>query len=231
MTKITTRPKDKRSTVDEIADFLYREITTLHLLPGTRISEPDIAERFGVSRQPVRDAFRRLEAMDLILVRPKKATEVRKFSARAIEKSRFIRAAIEAAALREAAIKCGKADGYHLDACISMQHKALIESDYATFGQLDYEFHEQICHIGAVPYAFEVIRTEKEKVDRLCALGLAKERRMPELIADHEAIAAAIKANNPDAAVSAGMLHLTRLDETIAAIRVNRAAYFEDDDA
>ncbi len=231
MNKITNLPKDKRSTVDEIVDFLYREITTLRLLPGTRISEPDIAERFGVSRQPVRDAFRRLEAMDLILVRPKKATEVRKFSALAIEKSRFVRAAVEAAALREAAKKCGRADGYQLDACIAMQHKALAENDYSGFGRLDYEFHEQICRIGRVPYAFDVIRYEKEKVDRLCVLGLAKERRMPELIADHEAIAAAIKGNDPEAAASAGMLHLSRLDETIAAIRINSAAYFEDDDA
>ena len=229
MTRMITPTQDKRGIVDEIVDFLYAEITSLRLLPGTRISEPDIAERFGVSRQPVRDAFRRLEAMELILVRPKKATEVRKFSALAIEKSRFLRAAVEAAALREAAKRCGKADGFQLDACIAMQHRALAQNDHAGFGALDYEFHQQICQIGCVPYAFDVIRAEKAKVDRLCVLGLAKERRMPELIADHEAIAAAIKANDPEAAASAGMLHLSRLDETIAAIRVKNAAYFEDD--
>ena len=53
---------------------------------------------------------------------------------------------------------------------------------------------------------------------------------MPELIEDHEAITAALKAGDAEAAVAAGMLHLTRLDETIAAIRVNSAAYFDDEE-
>lgn len=230
MSKIAALPEQRRSSVDDIVDYLYREISTLRLLPGTRISETDIAARFGVSRQPVRDAFRRLESMDLILVRPKKATEVKKFSAKAIEKSRFVRAAVEAAVLRKAAEHIDLAGGFQLDACLALQHKALAECDHAAFGRLDYEFHKAICDIGHVPYAFDVIRTEKEKVDRLCVLGLAKEKRMPELIEDHEAITAALKAGDAEAAVAAGMLHLTRLDETIAAIRVNSAAYFDDEE-
>ncbi|MBE3636795.1 GntR family transcriptional regulator [Mangrovicoccus algicola] len=228
MAKTAALPADKRVTVDEIADYLYREITSLRLLPGTRISETDIAMRFGVSRQPVRDAFRRLETMDLILVRAKKATEVRKFSIRAIEKSRFVRAAVEAAALRQAAAMCDAAGGFQLDACIALQRKALAEKDFAGFAGLDYDFHKTICEIGKVPYAFDVIRSEKEKVDRLCILGLSKEDRMPQLVADHEAIATAVKAGDAERAVTAGMAHLGRLDDTIAAILVQSAAFFED---
>ncbi|SFA95689.1 DNA-binding transcriptional regulator, GntR family [Poseidonocella pacifica] len=230
MSKVATLPEDRRNIVDDIAEYLYREITSMRLLPGTRISETDIAAQFGVSRQPVRDAFRRLESMELILVRPKRATEVRKFSIQAIEKSRFVRASIEAAALRKAAEHCDVAGGFQLDSCIALQQKALAERDFGAFGALDYDFHRAICEIGRVPYAFEVIKAEKEKVDRLCILGLAKEQRMPELIRDHEEIARAIKAGDAEAAVAAGMRHLSRLDDTIAAIRVNSAAYFADDE-
>ncbi|MBU2962788.1 GntR family transcriptional regulator [Citreicella sp. C3M06] len=229
MTKTASLTASRRNSVDDIVDHLYREITSLRLLPGTRISETDIASQFGVSRQPVRDAFRRLETMDLILVRPKKATEVKKFSMRAIEKSRFVRAAVEAAALRKAAELCDKAGGFELDSRIAMQHKALANEDYSGFGALDYAFHKAICEIGQVPFAFDIIKEEKEKVDRLCILGLSKERRMPQLIQDHEDIAAAIKAHDAEAAVAAGMRHLSRLDETIAAIQINSAAYFTDD--
>lgn len=222
--------EDRRTSVDDIVDHLYHEITTLRLLPGARISETDIATHFGVSRQPVRDAFRRLENLDLILVRPKRATEVKKFSAKAIEKSRFVRAAVEAAALRLAAKNCDLAGGYQLDACIALQQKALAEKDYGAFADLDYDFHQAICTIGQVPYAFDVIKAEKEKVDRLCILGLAKEQRMPQLIEDHEAIAAAVKAGRGEDAVAAGMLHLSRLDETVNSIRINNAAYFTEDE-
>lgn len=229
MSKAVTIGGDRRRVVDEIAGHLQQEISSLKLLPGTRISETDIAEKFGVSRQPVRDAFRKLESLDLILVRPKRATEVKKFSARAIEKSRFVRAAIEAAALREAAKHFDTAGGFQLEACIALQQKALFERDFASFARLDYDFHRAICEIGKVPYAFEVIKVEKERVDRLCILGLAKEQRMPQLIEDHKAIASAIQSRNGQAAVDVGMAHLSRLDETIESIRLNNAAYFIDD--
>lgn len=227
----TATPRTRQSSVAMIVDFLYREITLMRLLPGTRISEADIAARFGVSRQPVREAFSRLEAMDLILVRPKKATEVRKFSASSIEKSRFVRAAIEAATLRKAAKACGTAEGFQLDAQMALQRKAWAERDHKAFGELDYDFHRTLCEIGGVPYAFDLIRAEKEKVDRLCTLGLSKEERMPQLISDHQDMTDAIKAGDGESAVEAGMIHLSRLDETIAAIRKTGSAYFEEGDA
>lgn len=222
--------KDRRPSVDIVADYLYDEITSLRLLPGTKISEADVAAKFGVSRQPVRDAFTRLENMDLLMIRPQKATEVRRFSKTAIEKSRFIRAAVEAAMLRCAARECDEAGGLMLDVCLAQQRLALKTADFDAFGQLDYDFHRTLCEIGKVPYAFEVISAEKAKVDRLCTLGLAKEDRMPELVADHESIAAAVRANNAEEAVVAGMLHLSRLDDTIEAIKAQNSAYFEDDD-
>lgn len=81
-----------------------------------------------------------------------------------------------------------------------------------------------------VPFAFDIIKEEKAKVDRLCMLGLAKEDRMPQLIGDHEEIVAAVKAGQAEKAAEAGLRHLTRLDATIEAIRINSAAYFEADD-
>lgn len=217
-----------RSSVDRIVEQLYDDIRQMRLLPGTRISETDIASQFGVSRQPVRDAFNRLANMDLILIRPKKATEVKKFSTAAIERSRFVRASVEAEVLRRASAHCTPADGHQLDACLAMQNKALAESDHAAFARLDYEFHQTLCEIAGVPFAFDVIRAEKEKVDRLCMLGLSKENRMPQLVEDHEAIARAVKDGDAEAAAKAGMRHLSRLDDTIEAIRVTSAAYFDD---
>ncbi len=68
---------------------------------------------------------------------------------------------------------------------------------------------------------------EKSKVDRLCMLSLSKEDRMPELVIDHEEIAEAVKAGDAERAIAAGMIHLGRLDETIARISETNANYFE----
>ena len=80
---------ERRTTTDEVFDRLHEEIVTLELLPGTKLSEVEVARRFGVSRQPVRDAFNRLSNLDLLLIRPQKATEVRGFSIERIARARL----------------------------------------------------------------------------------------------------------------------------------------------
>ena len=221
--------RERRTSVDEIFEYLYDEITSLRLKPGDKISEADIAAQFGVSRQPVRDAFSRLDNLDLLLIPPQKATEVKRFSSREIEKSRFVRASVEAEVLRRAARRCDAAAAARLDAALDQQRKVIADNAYQKFGALDYEFHRTLCQIAGVEFAFDVIAAEKAKVDRLCMLGLAKEDRMPLLLKDHEAIAKAIKDGDGEAAVAAGMLHLSRLDATIDAISETNSNYFESD--
>ena len=219
-----------RTTVDVVTDYLMEEISSLRLLPGTKISEADIAAQFSVSRQPVRDAFNRLANLDLLMIRPQRATEVRRFSAAAIEKSRYIRAAIEMDVLRRAAAACDAADAANLDKSLELQEETLAADDYASFSKLDYRFHRLLCDIAKAPFAFDVISEEKAKVDRLCLLGLANESRMPELIADHAEIARLIKMGHGQAAIEVGQLHLARLDSTIEAIKQEHPGYFDDAD-
>ena len=224
-------PNDRRTTVDAIFEHLLAEINSLRLRPGDRISEAEIAAQFGVSRQPVRDAFTRLANLDLLQIRPQRATEVKRFSAREIEKSRFVRAAVESEVLRRAARNIDAVGAAKLALCLERQRDMISAQDYKAFGALDYAFHQELCAIAGVDFAFEVIASEKAKVDRLCMLGLSKEDRMPQLVADHEAIAAAITAGDAEGAVAAGMVHLSRLDATLEAIQASNAQYFTPDPA
>ena len=186
-----TQLSERRTSVDDIFDHLYEEILSLRLRPGDKISEADIAAQFGVSRQPVRDAFNRLATLDLLQIRPQRATEVKRFSSREIAKSRFVRAAIEQEVLRRAAKHCDAHGAALLDAALAAQDQAIRDQDVDAFGALDYEFHKVLCDIGQVDFAFDVIMTEKSKVDRLCILSLSKGDRMPELVAEHLDIAEA----------------------------------------
>lgn len=218
---------ERRTSVDEIFEYLHEEIVTLNLRPGDKISEAEIAAKFGVSRQPVRDAFSRLSNLDLLLIRPQRATEVKRFSAKAIRKSRFVRAAVEAEVLRRAAALCTDEDARLLDQALAEQRNAMEAGDFETFGSLDYAFHHRLCQIAQTEFAFDIISTEKAKVDRLCMLGLSKENRMPQLLRDHQAIADAVKDGDSERAVEAAMHHLSRLDSTIAEISATNASYFD----
>lgn len=222
-----SRVTKRRTSVDDVFAYLHVQIISLGLLPGDKISEADIAARFGISRQPVRDAFSRLENLDLLLIRPQRATEVKRFSMREIEKSRFVRAAIEMEVLRRACVECDADGAARLDAALGSQLKVVEACDVESFGTLDYDFHKVICEIAKADFAFDVIMTEKTKVDRLCRLALSKEQRLPELLKDHQRIANAITANDADLAVEVGMFHLSRLDATIKLITETNANYFE----
>lgn len=218
---------ERRTTVDDVFEYLHDQIASLQLKPGDRISEAEIAAQFGVSRQPVRDAFSRLANLDLLLIRPQRATEVRRFSMRAIEKARFVRMSIEKEVLTRAATYCDDAGAARLADELDKQSKAVANKDVERFGQLDYEFHKVLCDIARADYAFDVILEEKAKVDRLCMLGLEKEQRMPELVEDHRDITSAVIDQDAAAAVDAGMKHLSRLDGTIERITETNANFFE----
>lgn len=219
---------ERRTSVDSIFDHLYNEIACMRLLPGTKISEAEIARLFEVSRQPVRDAFNRLENLDLLLIRPQKATEVKRFSFTAITTARFVRGAVEAQVLRHAARLCTQKQSDLLKASLDKQRVVVKDNNFDNFRALDYKFHQTLCNIGEVDFAFDVIAKEKAKVDRLCMLGLSHDERLDQLLDDHINIAAMVSANDEEGAVKAGMLHLSRLDSTINAIREKHSDYFDD---
>ena len=64
------------SVTDQVFDELQRQVMTLELAPGTRISEVEVAKTLDVSRQPVRDAFYRLSKLGFLVIRPQRATTV-----------------------------------------------------------------------------------------------------------------------------------------------------------
>ena len=223
----TTRTRERRTSVDVVFETLYSAIVKLEMLPGDKISEAEIAAQFGVSRQPVRDAFSRLANLGLLLIQPQKATEVKRFSRREVAKSRFVRVCVESEVMRRAAKNATPATKVALDANLAQQAVAVAAGNYEKFGKLDYEFHNILCKAGKVDFAFEVISLEKANVDRLCMLSLSKEDRMPELLDDHTKIAACVTAGDVEGADAIGRIHLSRLDATIDAIFKDKPEYFE----
>ncbi len=216
-----------RTTTDIVFDHLYKEISSLRLLPGARISEADIANQMGVSRQPVRDAFNRLSNLGLLLIRPQRATEVRGFSMKDIQTARFVRLSVELEVVTRACATWRRENAEALGAQIALQQEAVQSGETSGFHDLDYDFHRLICELGGHPMAFETIEGCKQKVDRLCVLSLRKAYEMEAVIKDHEKIATALETGSVDTARAAVEKHLSRLDATIGEIHKAHANYFE----
>jgi DNA-binding GntR family transcriptional regulator len=111
------------SAAATIEKDLRRAIIELELLPGTRLSEQEIANRLGVSRQPVREALIRLANSRLIEIRPHRGTVVARISAREMTEALFVRQAVEIAVVAKAASRLILGSGSALPICCSSRRK------------------------------------------------------------------------------------------------------------
>lgn len=213
---------------DVVFDKLYAQITQLDLLPGTKISETEIAKTFGYSRQPVREAFTRLAKLNLLLIRPQRATVVRPFSRKLIANARFVRAAIELEVVRAAARDRDPSLDGPLKANLRKQADAIGAGDTTQFHQLDYDFHRLLCASAKQSFAFAIIAENKAQVDRLCMLSLTSADAMDVLYKDHEQLLEALFCGDEQAADALLRLHLDRLTPTIDAIYTTHQAYFDE---
>ncbi|WP_323764879.1 GntR family transcriptional regulator [Marinovum sp.] len=226
MLKLMDTPMARTST-DMVFNTLYDQISTLKLLPGTKMSEAEVASRMGVSRQPVRDAFNRLGNMGLLTIRPQRATEVRGFSLEEIQNSRFIRLAVELEVIKEACAVWDDTRAEQLAASIDAQQAAIDAGQNDRFHEMDYDFHRLICELGGLPLAFDTIERCKQTVDRLCMLSLGQVRAVTDVITDHRDIAQALSDRDDTAVRTVMRRHLRRLDDTITRIHTQHAEYFE----
>ncbi len=218
---------ERRTATDHVFDNLHEEIMTLKVLPGTKMSEAEIAERFGISRQPVRDAFNRLDNLDLLLIRPQRATVVRGFSMEKIAEARFLRLAAELEVIRNAGDKwddlCSEKMRYNLQ----QQRRAADTQQWDEFQALDIRFHVLFCELGECWQAIDTINSCRRKTARLCVLSFTKDKEVETVIEDHRLLIEALDNRDIVAATDTLRQHLSRLDSVIAGVQVAHSEYFE----
>lgn len=218
----------RRTNTDDIFDKIYADITTLRLKPGTKVSEVEIARQFDVSRQPVREAFIRLSNMGLLLVRPQRATVVKKISLKDIADSRFVRKAIEVEVVR---VACEKFEDSHkaaFDENMALQTEAVENNDFQAFKDLDVQFHKLLCLVSGSELAFRTILESKLQVDRLCTFALSRRTEFKDVYQDHIKMFDFLQQGDADGLVALMRLHLSRLDSTIAEATASNQDFFVD---
>lgn len=133
---------------DSIYEKLKEEIIHLAIKPGTMLREIDIADRFNVSRTPVRDVLVRLENDGLVEVVSQKGTYITKIDVDSISGMMYIREAVEAAILNDIIdnISVGQTNILSLILLEQKEILALPESEerHARFYENDNRFHYNI---------------------------------------------------------------------------------------
>lgn len=135
----------------EVAVRLRQDISKGRLSPGTRLLEGDLAERFGVSRGPVREALRDLARSGLVVGLPNRGMFVCTTSDADLEEIFVLREALEYAALRLAIAKLLPEDAERLRGLLRAMEAARERRDSTARKTLDLRFHREIFVIAGSP--------------------------------------------------------------------------------
>ena len=194
-----------------VFDAIRQAIVQLKLRPGNLLSEADVARQLGVSRQPVREAFIKLAEVGLVEVKPQRGTFVMLISIRQVQNVRFIREAIEVAAVRKAALEASSKRVDEFRRLIDAQREAERRSDHMEFLRLDEAFHQALAHSVGTDYAWRVLENLKAQMDRVRHLSMPDATPIDVLVGQHAAIIDAVARHAPDEAEAAMRTHLSEI--------------------
>lgn len=209
----------------QLIESLRGRIVRGELAPGTRLSEQDIADAYGLSRQPVREAFIRLAGEGLVEVRPQRGTFVRKIFMQEVEASRFVREAVEVEIARLAAVSGDAGLVSDLRGIVNEQAR-VCDRDALAFMRLDERFHRRIAEGAGKAGAWSHLQPIKMHMDRVRYLTIV-EFPLGRLVGEHRSIVEALAGRDSDAAAAAIRSHLRGVLEDLPLIAATQPDYFQ----
>lgn len=194
-----TTPKDAYSLILEAIDVgLYK--------PGDRLVESDLAEQFGVSRTPIREALQRLETQSL-LARDGRSLIVASLDHNQMAELYVVRCELEGLAARLAARHATAEEVQVLRDMV--QEDAVLVSDPAALARANRRFHTQIHLASHNRYLVQQLDLVHRSMALMATTSLAVEGRGQIALSEHDAIVTAIENGDEDAAYEALKEHIS----------------------
>jgi DNA-binding GntR family transcriptional regulator len=190
-----------RNLPDRLADHLVVMIAKGQLKPGQRVFEKDICKIQGVSRIPVREALRLLQAQGVVRTEPNRGTYVTEFAPDEMMEMLQLRLAVERIALHrmlDRGVCAGDIRSKFSDVMSAMRRAATLH-DRLAFCQADLSFHHRIIELSASP----VLAPTWQLLSRGVLIFLVQEEEydidFESLIEEHELILEFLQFGKKDA--------------------------------
>ena len=209
-----SRPLERRVFREEIREQLIEDILNGRLAPGARIVETRIAQQFGVSQGPVREALRDLELFGFVVSSPFRGTQVRKISTEDLLEIYPIRAALEGVAARAAAVRIDEATLAHLDDLIGLMREAAARDDHRAEADVDHAFHHAIVKASGNRMLEHVWQTMRLSITT-CVTHSVTHRSLHEIAERHVDVLEALRSRDPQRAEAAMRRHIEEPGEWI----------------
>ncbi|WP_040663204.1 GntR family transcriptional regulator [Neptuniibacter caesariensis] len=206
MTEITDNKAfepETRTLADRVCEQIVNAIVIGEIPPGQKISEPELARTYGISRGPLREAMRRLEALRLVERKPHVGARVVNLSAKELVEIYRVREALEGMACRLAAENMPQDEIDSLRALLNEHEESIEQLDGRSYFQKegDLDFHYRIVHGSKNSKLLEFLGGDLYHLVRMYRYQFSVSSSRPKrALKEHRQIIDAIEARDPELA-------------------------------
>jgi len=177
----------RRPLSQQVADKIVEAVASGAIRPGQRVTDSDLALRFGVSRNPVREAIKILEAQVIIVSNPHRSTHVVVFDQDKLDQIAMARLAIEKLAFSDAAAAyAGDPTRLReLDRIIEDMEQCARRNDLMGISKADLAFHRAVCMASGNQIVLTLWETIARHMQISFNMELHRDTEPPEAIPEH----------------------------------------------
>lgn len=190
---------------EQVAERLRARIYAHELAPGVWIDEQSLADEFGISRTPLREALKVLAAEGLVLLKPRRGCYVAALAERDLDEIFPVLALLEGRVAEEATRRLASADFSRLEEIHAELERHAAAHDIDRFFAANQKFHSALQELAGNRWLSQLIDDTRKFLKLTRRDSLRLDGRLKQSLAEHRAILAAMKKQ--DAAAAALQMH------------------------
>ena len=209
---------DNQTLGERVHDHLKQEILAGRYAPGSELLEVPLSESLGVSRGPIREALRTLEAEGLVEITPRRGAVVTSLSKRDFLEAYQVRKALEVLGVRLAVPRLSESSLVALDARIEAMDEYAAKGDFDAFFEANASFHTAFVEASENRKLIEVYRRLTAQMGPYRRPSARLRGNLDGSIAEHREIVAAARQRDVEATVALVMRHIEVPQRNLEAI-------------
>ena len=202
----------------QIQQAIADDIVHGRLAPGTALDETSIAAAFGVSRTPIREAIRQLDAIGLVEARARRCTVVADLSDRQLDEMFAVMAEVEALCARWSAIAMTAAERRQLLALQEHGARLVSAGNREAYVDLNNRFHEAIYRGAHNDFLAELALSVRTRCAPFRRAQFETLGRLAKSHAEHDAVVTAIQRGDADTAANEMRAHIIVVRTAVDAV-------------
>lgn len=212
---------ERESIASKVYEHIKQKILSGDLLPGTHLLETQIAEQMGVSRSPLREAFRLLQAYGLVETRASQGVFVRDLTADEVREIYTARRLIEGYAASLAAQRATPEDIERLRRAMERADGAARKEDYQATIIADFDLHRLIWEISGHKVVYDILTRLEVQIRMFMVAQAPLFEDLYDSVRDHQRVIEAVAHGDAEAAragieqhiIEAGTLVISRIEQ------------------